>query len=76
MSLPYLRPHVLPHLLRACQHELDHLDGILFTDIAARGSLIHESEAASASTRARVMRQILAQEDDYEYEDEGPGLEK
>ena len=51
---------------RVFQHEADHLDGILFTDIAARGSLIHESAAASPVTRRRVLQRVLAAAEDYE----------
>ena len=59
---------------RVFQHEADHLDGILFTDIAARGSLIHESAAASPATRRRVLQRVLAAAEDYEeYDGEEPG---
>ena len=51
---------------RVFQHEADHLDGVLFTDIAARGSLIHESAAASPATRRRVLQRVLAAAEDYE----------
>ena len=59
---------------RVFQHEADHLDGVLFTDIAARGSLIHESAAASPATRRRVLQRVLAAAEDYEeYDGEEPG---
>jgi len=51
---------------RVFQHEADHLDGVLFTDVAARGSLIHESAAASPATRRRVLQRVLAAAEDYE----------
>ena len=59
---------------RVFQHEADHLDGVLFTDIAARGSLIHESAAASPATRAALQRVLAAAEDYEEYDgDKEPG---
>ena len=60
---------------RVFQHEADHLDGVLFTDVAARGSLIHESAAASPATRRRVLQRVLAAAEEYEeYDDDGePG---
>ena len=54
---------------RVFQHEADHLDGVLFTDIAARGSLIHESAAASPATRRRVLQRVLAAAAEDEYEE-------
>ena len=60
---------------RVFQHEADHLDGVLFTDIAARGSLIHESAAASPATRRRVLQRVLAAaaDDEEYYDDDEPG---
>ncbi len=59
MSLPYLRPHVLPHLLRACQHELDHLDGILIVDHAGLDELPSGVQALERPFHAERQRRAF-----------------
>ena len=55
MSLPYLRPH----LLRACQHELDHLDGILIVDHAGLEELPSGVQALERPFHAERQRRAL-----------------